>query len=102
MWRKPAPMAAAWPMTVIRLRWPRAFTRRTQKPLVCVMGLALCFLKRQLLTDRSEVSGSNGAIWRHYAALAGSHGRSRPDRCRLLDYRFEWCLPDMGQSAPTS
>ena len=29
----PAPIAAAWPTTVIRSRWPRAFTRRTQKPL---------------------------------------------------------------------
>src|SRR5512134_1647554 len=29
----PAPIAAAWPMTVIRSRWPRAFTRSTQKPL---------------------------------------------------------------------
>ncbi len=29
----PAPMVAAWPMTVIRSRWPRAFTRSTQKPL---------------------------------------------------------------------
>src|SRR5512132_2407042 len=29
----PAPIAAAWPTTVIKSRWPRAFTRRTQNPL---------------------------------------------------------------------
>src|SRR5450755_154265 len=28
----PAEIVAAWPMTVTRLRWPRAFARRTQKP----------------------------------------------------------------------
>jgi hypothetical protein len=33
----PAPIAAAWPTTVIRSRWPRAFTRRTQKPAVLVV-----------------------------------------------------------------
>jgi hypothetical protein len=29
----PAPMVAAWPITVIRSRWPRAFTRSALKPL---------------------------------------------------------------------
>ena len=28
----PAEIVAAWPMTVTRSRWPRAFARRTQKP----------------------------------------------------------------------
>src|SRR5215467_9554387 len=28
----PAEIIAAWPRTVIRSRWPRALTRRTQKP----------------------------------------------------------------------
>src|SRR5437867_964803 len=28
----PAAMTAAWPMTVTRSRWPRAFARNTQKP----------------------------------------------------------------------
>jgi hypothetical protein len=28
----PAEIIAAWPTTVMRSRWPRALTRRTQKP----------------------------------------------------------------------
>jgi hypothetical protein len=34
-------MVAAWPTTVIRSRWPRALTRRTQNAVFVVKGDAL-------------------------------------------------------------
>jgi hypothetical protein len=41
MIHSPAEMAAAWPTTATRSRWPRALTRRTQNILSVVVGYSL-------------------------------------------------------------
>jgi hypothetical protein len=52
----PAPIAAAWPTSVIRSRWPRAFTRSTQKPLSSPK-------KGDALDKAGKVLALGGRLW---------------------------------------
>src|SRR5580704_7885137 len=75
----PAAITAAWPMTVIKSRWPRAFTRRTQKPFS-----ALWKVTRSTRPARtSRVDGSSwvcgGALTRCRAPLGPHAAQPRPD-----------------------
>src|SRR5215469_2234970 len=75
----PAAITAAWPMTVIRSRWPRALMRRTQKPFS-----ALWKVTRSTRPARtSRVDGSSwagdGLFIRCRAPLAPHAAQPGPD-----------------------
>src|ERR1700692_419291 len=54
----PAEMTAAWPITVTSSRWPRAFARRTQKPLSLLWKVT----RSTRAASTSCVDGSCGGV----------------------------------------
>src|SRR5713226_3331789 len=67
----PAEIVAAWPMTVTRSRWPRAFARRTQKP-----------FSRPVVGNRPaiQILGSLGAACDDGASGRGAHNAESTGR----------------------
>src|ERR1700719_825751 len=75
----PAEMTAAWPTTVTRSRWPRAFARRTQKPLSALWKVTRS--TRPARTSRVDDSSwaCGGLFTRCRAPLAPHAAEPGPD-----------------------
>src|SRR6266511_1909050 len=78
-------MVAAWPTTVIRSRWPRTFTRRTQKPLSLVVERDAIDEAGEVLAFRLRLSHRLSSRYAH----RGQPNYLSPSGARATDARNE-------------